>query len=85
VTMAKRTRSTPAPVAATPEPVPGLADKPTYRVSEVAYYYGCTEQTVRVWIDHGHLETVDTPGGQRRITRESLDSCRFRLKLASPG
>lgn len=74
--MAKRAQTTtPEPsieAAPTPESVPGLADKPTFRVSEVAAYYSCAEQTVRLWITHGKLSTVETPGGQRRVTRESL-------------
>jgi excisionase family DNA binding protein len=66
----------------TPEPVPDLADKPTYRVSEVAAYYDVTERTVYLWIAHGHLQTEATPGGQTRVTRDSLDSCRFRPRSA---
>ena len=57
-----------------------LPDKATYRVSEVAAYYDVTERTVYLWIEHGHLATVATPTGHQRITRESLDSCRFRPK-----
>jgi len=54
-----------------------LPDKPTFRVSEVAFYYGVSERTVYLWIEHNHLETILTPKGQWRITRESLDKCRF--------
>jgi excisionase family DNA binding protein len=57
-----------------------LPDKPTFRVSEVALYYGVTERTVYLWIEHKHLETIMTPRGQCRITRESLDKCRFSTK-----
>ena len=57
-----------------------LPKKPTYRVSEVALYYGVTERTVYLWIEHKHLETVMTPLGQVRITRESFDKCRFSKK-----
>jgi len=57
-----------------------LPDKPTLRVSEVADYYGVTERTVYLWIEHKHLETVLTPNGQWRVTRESLDKCRFAKK-----
>ena len=87
--MAKRIpKAPPAPeplivqAAPTPEPVPDLASKPTYRVSEVAAYYDVTERTVYLWIAHGHLATEATPGGQTRVTRESLDSCRFRPRSA---
>ena len=55
-----------------------LPNKPTYRVSEVAWYYGVTDRTVYLWIEHGHLKTIKTPRGQYRVTRDSLDSCRFK-------
>lgn len=54
-----------------------LPQRPTLRVSEVATYYGVTERTVYLWIEHGHLKTILTPRGQKRVTRESLDACRF--------
>jgi excisionase family DNA binding protein len=57
-----------------------LPDKPTYRISEVAVYYGVTERTVYLWLEHGHLQTVLTPSGQQRVTKESFDSCRFAPK-----
>lgn len=57
-----------------------LPDKGTFRVSEVAAYYDVTERTVYLWIEHGHLETVLTPRGQWRITKESVDRCRFAKK-----
>jgi excisionase family DNA binding protein len=55
----------------------GLPGKATYRVSEVAGYFDVTERTVYLWIEHGHLEVEFTPMGQKRITKESLDNCRF--------
>ena len=57
-----------------------LPNRPTLRVSEVAAYYGVTERTVYLWIEHGHLKTEKTPAGQWRITRESFDECRFAKK-----
>lgn len=57
-----------------------LPDKPTYRVSEVASYYGVTERTVYIWIERGQLKTVQTPGGQSRIPREALDKYRLSSK-----
>jgi len=57
-----------------------LPEKPTYRVSEVAWYFDVTERTVYLWIENGHLKTVKTPMGQWRITKESLDACRFTKK-----
>lgn len=60
--------------------IPPLPNRPTLRVSEVAFYYGVTERTVYLWIEHGHLKTELTPAGQWRITRESFDTCRFAKK-----
>jgi len=57
-----------------------LPDRQTLRVSEVAAYYGVTERTVYLWIEHKHLETVLTPTGQWRVTRKSFDECRFAKK-----
>ena len=39
-----------------------LPDKPTYRVSEIAYYYGVSENAVYTWITHGKLDAILTPG-----------------------
>jgi excisionase family DNA binding protein len=61
-------------------PIPGLPDKPTFRVSEVANYFDVSERTVYLWIEHGHLAIEYTPAGQKRITRESINSCRFKPK-----
>lgn len=58
----------------------GLPNKKLYRVSEVADYFGVTDRTVYLWIEHGHLKTELTPHGQWRITRESVDECRFAQK-----
>jgi excisionase family DNA binding protein len=58
-----------------------LPNRPTLRVSEVAYYYGVSERCVYMWIEHGKLDTVHTPGGQKRITRESFDTCRLAKKV----
>ena len=61
-------------------PIPGLPDKPTFRVSEVANYFDVSERTVYLWIEHGHLAIEYTPAGQKRITRESINNCRFKPK-----
>lgn len=74
-----------AVAAVEPQAVPGLADKPTYRLEEVAAYYDVTERTVRLWIEHGHLAVVYAPSGIRRVTRESLDLCRFRPRALRIG
>ena len=60
-----------------------LPESPTLRVSEVAHYYGVDKRTVYLWVEHNHLKTVMTPGGQKRITRESFDTCRFNDKMAA--
>lgn len=52
-------------------------NKTLLRVSEVAMYFNVTERTVYLWIENGHLETEMTPGGQLRITKDSVDNCRF--------
>lgn len=57
------------------EPLP---EKVLLRVSEVAQYFDVTERTVYLWVEHGHLETESTPGGQLRVTKGSVDRCRFR-------
>ena len=54
-----------------------LPDRPTLRVSEVAFYYGVSERCVYLWIENNHLKTVQTPAGQIRVTKESFDTCRF--------
>lgn len=48
------------------------------RVEEVAHYFDVTERTVYLWVQHGHLVKVETPGGQIRITKESVEKCKFR-------
>jgi predicted site-specific integrase-resolvase len=52
--------------------ITSLPNKPTYRVSEVAYYYSVTPRTVYTWIKNGVVDVKLTPLGQKRITRESL-------------
>ena len=64
----------------TSEFVDNLPQKPLLRTSDVASYFDVTERTVRLWIEHGHLEAIQTPRGQWRITRESVDRCRFKKK-----
>lgn len=59
-----------------------LPKKELFRVGEVAEYFDVTDRTVYLWIEHGHLETEQTPAGQIRVTRESLDKCRFQKRDA---
>jgi len=58
--------------------IESLPERELLRISLVASYFDVTERTVRLWIEHGHLKTELTPGGQLRVTKESLDKCRFR-------
>jgi excisionase family DNA binding protein len=53
-------------------------DKPTYRISEVAYYYGVSTKTIYTWITKGLIDVAFTKAGQKRITRESLNEYRCR-------
>lgn len=57
-----------------------LPDKPTYRVSEVAFYFGVTGRTVYVWIENGKLEIELTPMGQYRITENPSTNAVLRKK-----
>jgi excisionase family DNA binding protein len=42
--------------------------------SQAARYLGVSLATIRRWADAGHLSCYRTPGGQRRFSREQLDS-----------
>jgi excisionase family DNA binding protein len=42
--------------------------------SEAARHLGVSLSTVRRWSDLGHLPGYRTPGGQRRFSREQLDT-----------
>ena len=55
----------------------GLPDKELFRVEEVAEYFGVTKKTIYLWIDHGHLKAEKISGSIIRISRDSLEKCRF--------
>lgn len=59
-----------------------LLPKPVLlRISEVAYYFGVCERSVRNWIEHGHLDAISNPGGgEIRITKDSVEKWMIRLK-----
>ena len=46
----------------------------TYKMGQAAELLGVSVDTVRRWADAGHLSCYRTPGGQRRFSRDQLDS-----------
>ena len=56
---------------------PRLPDKGLFRVDEAANYFQVSERTIRLWIDHNHLEAAKIVG-TIRIPRNSILKCRFR-------
>ncbi len=42
--------------------------------SQAARYLGVSLATIRRWTDAGHVGCYRTPGGQRRFSRDQLDS-----------
>jgi excisionase family DNA binding protein len=42
--------------------------------SQAARYLGVSLATIRRWTDAGHISCYRTPGGQRRFSRDQLDS-----------
>jgi excisionase family DNA binding protein len=42
--------------------------------SQAASYLGVSLATVRRWTDAGHISCYRTPGGQRRFSRDQLDT-----------
>ena len=55
-----------------------LPVKPLLRVDEVAIYFDVTERTIRLWIEHGHLEAKKIVG-TIRIPRESVEKCSIKF------
>ncbi len=52
-----------------------LPNRELLKTSEVSDFFNVTDRTIRLWIAHGHLHAVPTPGGGVRIVRESVLSC----------
>ena len=46
----------------------------TFTSSQAARYLGVSLATIRRWTDAGHVSCYRTPGGQRRFSRDQLDS-----------
>jgi len=51
-----------------------MDDRLVFTSSQAARFLGVSLATVRRWADAGHLEYYRTPGGQRRFSREQLES-----------
>lgn len=49
------------------------------RPSEAAKMLGVSRDTVRRYANNGDLSAILTPGGQRRIERESVENIRQRI------
>lgn len=54
-----------------------LPKKSLFNIYEVSQYFGVTERTIKLWIEHGHLESEKIIGSLR-ISRESILMCRFK-------
>jgi len=54
--------------------------------ADVAREFGVSVRTVQLWVDHGILEAFKTPGGHRRIKRESFNRlAKSRKRIGSLG
>ncbi len=57
--------------------------KMVFTSSQAARYLGVSLATVRRWTDAGHINCYRTPGGQRRFSRDQLDT--FVTSMAHAG
>jgi len=65
-----------------PPRVPELSDpqeKELFNIDEAADYMSVSAETIRLWIDHGHL-AVQLIGGIRKIPLESMVRCRIKIR-----
>ena len=53
--------------------------------SQAASYLGVSLATVRRWTDAGHIACYRTPGGQRRFSRDQLDTFVTSMQHSGPG
>jgi len=53
--------------------------------SQAARYLGVSLATIRRWADAGHLSCYRTPGGQRRFSRDQLDTFITSLHRSGPA
>jgi len=58
-----------------------LPEKDLFRVNEVAAYFGVSERTIYLWIQHGHLQETEKAVGTRQIPRESILKCRLGARV----
>jgi excisionase family DNA binding protein len=65
----------------TPNPTPAAAPD-DFTTIEVARMLGMSVRSIQVMVDRGELQAWKTPGGHRRIARESVESWR---RLREPG
>ena len=56
-----------------------LPKKSLFTIYEVSQYFGVSERTIRLWVEHGHLYTEKIVGTVR-IPRESILKCRFKVE-----
>jgi excisionase family DNA binding protein len=53
---------------------PSSSRQLVFTSSQAAVYLGVSLATIRRWTDAGHISCYRTPGGQRRFSRDQLDS-----------
>jgi len=53
-----------------------VPEKDLYRINEAADYFNVSEESIRLWIDHGHLE-LEIEKGIRKVTWDSMLACQF--------
>lgn len=52
--------------------------------AQTARELGVSLSTVRRWADQGHLASIRTPGGQRRFSREAIETFLRSLRQGPP-
>ena len=55
----------------------GVQEKEMFSINEAADYMSVRPETIRLWIDHGHL-TTQLVSGIRKIPLESMVRCRIK-------
>jgi len=57
-----------------------LPKKDLLRIDEVSAYFSVEDQTIRLWIAHGHL-IAEKHRGTLRVRRQSVVECRMKNRL----